>query len=71
MKFTNTYFSAMRVAIQQCTYLHSCPAYQYTVMALANHLCFVDELHELGMHRIAHKLDDAICNVVERNGVCR
>lgn len=32
-------------------------------------LYVVDELHDKGVHQMAHKLDDAICVAVEKYGV--
>ena len=65
---SNTYYRTLSHGIGLCLGLSwlSSPLPQ---SAVNTWLSVVDNFHESGMHRIAHKLDDAVCNAVEKYGV--
>ena len=69
---SNERMFAISHAISQCIFIgQELPARgnRLNRLGISVALEAVDELHEVGAYRIAHKLDDVLCQHVEKYGV--
>lgn len=69
---SNTYYSNLNGGIRICltlSFLTKGTTYPVGQSSVDLWLDTVDGFHECGMHHIAHKVDEAVCNVVEKCGV--